>query len=225
MSSGGGGDAGGDTAGAEEPRPRHVALVGFMGCGKSTVGPLLAARLGARFVDTDALIVADAGGRSIPELFAAEGEAAFRAREARAVAAACASAEPAVIATGGGVVLADENIQCLRAACHVVWLAARPEVVVARTAMDQNRPLLAGAQTEPERLTRVLTLLGERGPRYQGAQHQIVDTSDRDPEAIAREIERRFRIHRPAPDYFTPLPPLPARNERSDRGDRGRAAA
>ncbi len=175
----------------KETQPVRVALVGFMGCGKSTVGPLLATRLGARFVDTDALIVADAGGRSIPTLFQEEGEAAFRDREARIIAAVCTSPEPVVIATGGGAILRDENVACLRGASSVVWLAARPDIVVARTLRDRNRPLLAGATTREERQARILSLLGERGPRYQAAAHLIVDTSDRPPFAIAREIERK----------------------------------
>jgi shikimate kinase len=162
-----------------------------MGCGKSTVGPLLAGLLGARFVDTDALIVADAGGRSIPSLFAEEGETAFRDRETRVIASVCASPDPIVIATGGGAVLREENVSCLRSAASVVWLAARPDTIIARTLRDRNRPLLAGAQTKEERRARVLSLIGERGPRYQAAAHLIVDTSDRAPLAIAREIERK----------------------------------
>ncbi len=176
--------------------PLHVALIGFMGCGKSTVGPLLAKQLGARFVDTDALIVADAGGRTIPTIFAEEGEAAFREREARQIASICDSPEPVVIATGGGAILRTENVACLRGSASVVWLTARPDVVVARTLRDRNRPLLAGAQTREERHARVLSLIGERGPHYQAAAHLIVDTSDRSPLSIAREIERKVLKNR-----------------------------
>jgi shikimate kinase len=167
-----------------------------MGCGKSTVGPILANLLGARFVDTDALIVADAGGRSIPSLFAEEGETAFRDRETRVIAAACESPEPVVIATGGGAVLREENVSCLRGSASVVWLSARPDIIVGRTLRDRNRPLLMGAQTREERQGRVLSLLGERGPRYQAAAHLIVDTSDRAPLAVAREIERKVAKRR-----------------------------
>jgi shikimate kinase len=174
-----------------ESSPIRIALVGFMGCGKSTVGPLLAKRLGAKFVDIDALIVTDAGGRSIPALFEEEGEVAFRDRESRLIASVCASEESMVIATGGGAVLREENVSRLRDSSSVVWLAARPDVLVARTLRDRNRPLLAGAQTKEERQARILSLIGERGPRYQAASHLIVDTSDRVPFAIAREIERK----------------------------------
>ena len=176
--------------------PLRVALIGFMGCGKSTVGPLLAKQLGVRFVDIDALIVADAGGRAIPTIFLEEGETAFREREARQIALICQSSEPVVIATGGGAILREENVACLRGSASVVWLAARTDVVVARTMRDRSRPLLAGAQTREERHARVLSLIGERGPRYQAAAHLIVDTSDRSPLSIAREIERKVLKNR-----------------------------
>jgi shikimate kinase len=173
------------------PAPvRNIALIGFMGSGKTTVGQLLAARLGWTFTDTDALIVAEAG-TDIPTLFATEGEASFRDREARAVHAACAGTEQ-VIATGGGAILRPENVTALRENAFVVWLTARPNVVVARTeAGASGRPVLARGGSDL--LTHVLTLLGERGPRYQAAAHRIVDTSDRTPEDVADEIGRKWR--------------------------------
>jgi shikimate kinase len=125
--------------------PRNVVLVGFMGSGKSTIGRGLARRLGWRFVDTDDVVRRAAGGRNIPDLFRDEGEATFRDRESDAI---CEVAENKnqVIATGGGAVLRPENTDRLRAAGTVVWLTARPDVVVARTARRANdRPLLAGA--------------------------------------------------------------------------------
>jgi len=167
----------------------NIALVGFMGSGKTTVGRLLADRLGWQFIDTDAIIEQEAGC-GIPTLFQGEGEAAFRDRETRAVCAACAGANR-VIATGGGAVLRQENVAALRDFCFVVWLTARPEVVVERTkAQAAARPLLArGAD---DLLTHVLTMLGTRGPCYQRAAHLIVDTSDRTPEAVAAEIVRKW---------------------------------
>jgi shikimate kinase len=167
----------------------NIALVGFMGSGKTTVGRLLADRLGWQFVDTDAVIEGEAG-RGIPDLFRVEGEGSFRDREARAIRGVCVGAGR-VIATGGGVVLRPENVAVLRDSCFVVWLTARPEVVVERTqAAAATRPLLA--RGEGDLLTHVLTMLGTRGPCYQAAAHLIVDTSDRTPSAVVREIIRKW---------------------------------
>lgn len=167
----------------------NISLIGFMGSGKTTVGKLLAGRLGWRFTDTDALIES-AAGNSVPEIFAGEGEAAFREREAAAVREACRGVCQ-VVATGGGAVLRAENVAVFRESSFVIWLTARPDVVVARTERAaQNRPLLA--RRDGDLLTHVLKMLGERGPIYQAAAHLIVDTSDRTPDAVAAEIQRKW---------------------------------
>lgn len=170
-------------------RSRNIALVGFMGSGKTTVGRILADRLGWTFVDTDAEIERIAGSE-IPVLFQTEGETAFRDRESSVVRAVCAG-EGQVISTGGGVVLRPENVAVLRDAAHVVWLTARPDVIVARVGgRAQTRPVLARGANDL--LTHVLTLLGERGPCYQSAAHRIVDTSDRSPSSVVGEIIRKW---------------------------------
>lgn len=172
--------------------PPNITLVGFMGSGKTTVGRLLARRLGWSFVDTDE-IVARASGKSIPEVFAEEGEEGFRDRETQAI-LGVAAGEKQVIATGGGAVLRAENGAALRAAGPVIWLTVRPEVVVARTARRAaERPLLARASEEGngDLLAHILRMLGERGPKYQAVAHLVVDASDRAPHAVAAEIERR----------------------------------
>ena len=110
---------------------RHLVLVGLMGAGKTTVGQVCARRLGRGFVDTDALVEA-AAGATIPELFAAEGEAGFRARERTAIADAMASPEPLVIACGGGAMVDPENRRTVRHGGVVIWLQAPPDVLAAR---------------------------------------------------------------------------------------------
>ena len=162
-----------------------------MGCGKSTVGRALAARLGEpwRFVDSDARL-SEIAGCDIPTLFEREGEPGFRRRETQ-VLTGLSAGERQVIATGGGAVLRAENTPVLRAAGVVVYLTARPDVVVRRTERrEADRPLLAN-RGDKDLLTHVLTLLGERAPFYQRAAHLVVDTSDRSPESIAAEIERK----------------------------------
>ena len=173
--------------------PRNIVLVGFMGCGKSTVGRALAGRLGKewRYIDSD-IRLAEVAGRDIPTLFREEGEENFRRREAQILMGLGAS-ERLVIATGGGAVLRDGNIPVLRSAGFVVWLTARPDVIVARTERrEADRPLLANRGGK-DLLTHVLTLLGERSPKYQQAAHLVVDTSDRTPDNIAAEIERKVQ--------------------------------
>lgn len=154
------------------PAPaRHVVLVGPMGSGKSTLGRGLAARLGMAFVDVDARIVA-AAGRDILSLFTSEGEAGFRQREAQALAEALAG-EAAVIATGGGAVLAETNRAAMRKAGHVVYLQVDAATQLARLAGDTGRPLLATA----DRAQRLADLQGIREPLYREVAHHIFDTS------------------------------------------------
>jgi len=118
-----------------------MLLIGPMGAGKSTVGRLLAARLAFPFVDLDEAIVVRAG-KTIPAIFAEEGEIAFRRLESQLLAEQVGS--QAVVATGGGAVLTEGNRLLLKAHPPVIWLDAPPEVLALRIAGDLNRPLLNG---------------------------------------------------------------------------------
>lgn len=160
-----------------------------MGSGKSTVGRLLAQTLGWRFQDTDTLVEAMVGC-SIPDFFEREGEVAFRDKETMALLGVTLG-ERQVIATGGGAVLREENIAALRSNCLVVYLTAHPEVLAERVGRRPGaRPLLtAGGEETP--LARILRMLAQRGPLYQQAAHCIVDTSQRRPESLVREILRQ----------------------------------
>lgn len=160
----------------------HLVLVGPMGSGKSTLGRALAARLRRPFVDVDARIVADAG-RSIAALFDDEGETGFRARETRVLAAALG--EPAaVIATGGGAVLAEANRAAMRAAGVVIYLQVDAATQLARLQYDQGRPLLQA----PDRAQRLAQLQAQREPLYRAAAHLQFDTSRLTPEAAATAL-------------------------------------
>ena len=164
-----------------------VFLVGMMGAGKSAVGPSLARRLGRRFVDADAEIER-AAGRSIPEIFAAEGEAGFRARERETVDALARSAD--VIALGGGALTQSGAPERLAAQGILVYLRARPQTLVSRLGDCSTRPMLSGVPLQ-ERSARLSALLAERAPAYATAE-LVVDTDDRAVADIAEEIACRL---------------------------------
>ena len=164
-------------------RGPHLVLVGLMGVGKTTVGKRCAALLARDFVDTDELVVA-AAGVPFDELWAVEGEPGFRARERVAVADVAASPTPLVIACGGGAVLDPDNRRVLRGAGFVVWLEARPAVLVSRLAGDDSRPLLAGGDRSA-----TLTRLGDlRAPAYEAAADVTVATDGRTVDEVAAAV-------------------------------------
>ncbi len=126
------------------PADHHLVLVGLMGTGKSSTGRLLAERLGRTLRDSDAEIEARTG-RTVREIFADDGEPAFRALESEVLVAALQSTPPAVIAAAGGVVLSPVNRAALCAAkAKVVWLCADPALLVERVRTGKHRPALDG---------------------------------------------------------------------------------
>ncbi len=184
--------------------PRRIFLIGLSGSGKSATGRILAERLGWQFTDTDDEIER-AAGATVAELFAREGEAAFRQRELQVLRAAAAH-EPAVIATGGGTPTIPEARPILGTG-FVVWLAVSPAVAARRLLAapgGSERPLLAG---DPH--ARLEALLQARLDLYRGADAAI-DGDDLTPEEQAEEIERlwlEWQRH-PAPPgerFYSPL--------------------
>jgi shikimate kinase len=153
---------------------KHLVLIGLMGAGKTTVGRQCARQLQRDFVDTDDMVVLLAGMR-VEDVFRTRGEPGFRDLEREAVADACASPAPLVIACGGGTVLDPENRRKLRAAGVIVWLRAPVPVLAARVGDGATRPLLAGDPSGA--LTRLEKL---REPVYDAAAHRVVDTEDAD---------------------------------------------
>jgi shikimate kinase len=150
---------------------RTVWLVGMMGAGKSTVGPALARRLGRRFVDSDAE-VERAAGRTISEIFAAEGEAAFRRRERTTIEAL--QGQEAVVSLGGGAVSQEGLCERLAEDGRLVYLRASIELLLERLGDCRKRPLLAGLDPAARR-ARLEALLDERRAAYQSAEI-VVDT-------------------------------------------------
>jgi shikimate kinase len=167
-----------------------IALIGFMGTGKTAVGKLLAEKTGKAFIELDALIEKKAG-KSIPDIFRDEGEIAFREIEI-AVTREVAGKKHAVIACGGGIVLNTINIDRLRQGCVIVCLEASPAVILKRTSTDKDgRPLLDVA----DRARRVKELMAFRRPYYERSADITIDTSRLKPDTVARRIMEQVGEH------------------------------
>jgi shikimate kinase/nucleoside-diphosphate-sugar epimerase len=146
--------------GVAVPRLPNIIIIGLMGCGKSTVGRIVASKLGYQFADTDGIVCAESLS-TIPKIFEREGEAGFRIRESAALRRLLGSKNH-VIATGGGIVTQPQNLPLLRHLGFVVWLEADPKVLAARTASSTDRPLLQ----EEDPLAKLERLLGARRDLY-----------------------------------------------------------
>jgi shikimate kinase len=157
-------------------------LVGFMGTGKSAVGRGLARRLHRRFLDTDSWIRAEAA-MSIPEIFERFGEQAFRDLETEA-AREVSRRQRTVVSTGGGILGREENVRLLKTNGIMICLTARPEVILARTAPWEGRPML---KTAPDPAQAVERLLSERAAQY-GQAHWLIDSSDGSIEEVVDRI-------------------------------------
>lgn len=192
------------------PQHRPVVLIGPMAVGKSAIGQQVAQHLGARFVDTDAEVVAQHG--TIAEIFASRGECAFRELEARAVAQAIEDAAgssaagtntavtPTVISLGGGAVL-DSGTQQLLAGCTVVYLECDADTVSERIARNTGRPLLAGDAMERWR-----TLFATRQPVYERLADLVLDVRSGSVTDLAHRLEDALEQLAAAPTAAAPAP-------------------
>jgi shikimate kinase len=160
----------------------NIVLIGFMGSGKTSVGRLIAQRLGFQFVDTDAIVV-ERVGMQVADIFAKHGEPWFREQESAAL-RSLGILKRAVISTGGGVVLRPENRELLRDLGFVVWLTASEDVIYDRVSRNKKRPLL---HTADPRAT-VHELLEKRRPLYEAAAQLTVDSSSLAHEAAADAV-------------------------------------
>ncbi len=165
-----------------------IALIGFMGTGKTAVGKALAEKLGKEFVEMDSLIEQKAG-KTIPEIFQQDGEVCFRELEI-AVTKEVAENRDAIIACGGGVVLNKINIDRLRKEYIIVYLTASPGAILKRTSGDENeRPLL---KADSRALT-IRELLRFRKPFYERAADIKIDTSKLNINAVVEQIIERVK--------------------------------
>jgi shikimate kinase len=167
-----------------------IALIGFMGTGKTAVGRVLAGKLGKQFIELDHLIEQKVG-KTIPEIFQQDGEIGFRELEIEA-AREVADQKNSVIACGGGLVLNKINIDRLRKECVIVYLTASPGIVLERTSGDKNeRPLLAVS----DRAAQIRQLLRFRQPFYERAADIKIDTTRLSIDSVAEKIIKKLREH------------------------------
>lgn len=159
----------------------------MMGSGKTTVGRLVAQRLGLDFADTDEMVEAATAMR-LPALWAIDGGTTFRLAEAAAVAAVAAEPAGVVIAAGGGAVLDSASVDLMRASGVVVWLTVEPEVAAPRLEGDGDRPLLADSG-EGSAADRLAVILEERRDRYAAVAHRRVATDDHTADEVAGSVE------------------------------------
>jgi shikimate kinase len=164
---------------------RHVVLVGMMGAGKSSVGRLLAGRLDRPLFDSDEMIE-ERTGRTVREIWATDGEAAYRVMETDALVVALAANEPSVIAAAGGIVLSEANRSALVGSdCHVVWLLADVDVLLHRVRHGAHRPLL---DDDPEGTLR--RMFADREALYREVADAIVSVDNRSINDVASAVLR-----------------------------------
>jgi shikimate kinase len=160
---------------------KNIALIGFMAVGKSAIGRTLAKKLRRRFVDLDR-VIERAEGRKVREIFEHKGEAYFRQLEKQALAEVLEKNNQ-IIATGGGVILDDQNLQILREKALLIGLSAEMDVLLARAGDATKRPLLQGNN----RRERIEDLLRQRAARYAQA-HVTIDTSNLTVDQVVKKI-------------------------------------
>jgi shikimate kinase len=159
---------------------KNIILVGFMGTGKTVTGRVLAEQTGLELVDMDA-VIEEQQNRAISEIFATDGEAAFRTME-RELVQELAQREGLIVSTGGGIVLNPENIADFEKSGLVVCLKASPEMIFQRVEKDASRPLLAG-----DKKAQITSILETRQPLYDAIAH-CVDTDGLSAEETAKPI-------------------------------------
>ncbi len=165
----------------------NVVLIGYRGTGKSTVGKVLAARLGRTVVSTDEEIVKRAG-RSIPDIVAERGWDHFRDLETQ-VCQELAALDGLVIDTGGGAILRPQNVEALKKTGTLFWLTASVDTIGKRIGGDTQRPSLTGTKSFIEEIQDVLR---ERMPKYRAAAHHVIETEGRSIVQVADEILARL---------------------------------
>ena len=167
-------------------------LIGYRGTGKTTIARKLAERLGIPAFDSDDEIERRVG-KSVAEIFAQEGESAFRDREESVIAEILNRSTPLVLATGGGAIIREKTRAVLRYAGRVIWLTATPETILQRitndTASKTMRPNLTALPMQEE----IVALLKQRTPLYAETAHEVIDTDSKTADEIVDILQRLCR--------------------------------
>lgn len=161
----------------------NIILIGYMGCGKTTVGKALAESLSYQFKDTDQLLEQKASD-TINHIFAAHGEEYFRDLETELLKELQPTLKQTILSTGGGLPLREQNVKLLKAMGYIVYLKASKETTLQRLSEDRSRPLLQGEDMEQ----RIESMLAYRTPIYTQVADRIVLTDDKTIEEIVRLI-------------------------------------
>lgn len=165
----------------------NIFLIGFMGCGKSTVADCLLREYDMKVVEMDQELV-ERVGMTIPEIFSKYGEEYFRDEETKLL-TECQKKSHMVVSCGGGVVLREKNVEIMKSCGIVVWLTAKPSTILERIGNDENRPLLEGNKN----ISAIQLMLEKRLPCYEKAADLVVETDGRDTLDICREILKKVR--------------------------------
>ena len=161
---------------------KNVFLIGFMGCGKSTVAAFMAQHYNLSVIEMDHKIE-EVEGMSIPDIFEHKGEAHFRDAETRLL-QEISIQDSQVISCGGGVVLRNENVATMKQGGVVVYLTAKPETILERVKEDNNRPLLRGNKN----VSTISEMMEKREEKYKCAADITVSTDGKTPEQICGEV-------------------------------------
>jgi shikimate kinase len=169
-----------------------LTLIGYRATGKTTLAKLLAQRLGWNWIDADVEIERRAD-KTIAQIFAEQGEPAFRDIEAQVIADLCRQ-QRLVVAAGGGAPMRPESRRAMRQAGKVVWLTARPETILVRMSGDATTSTRRPELTDKGPLQEIIHLLDVRTPIYQESAHLVMDTEGKTPAELADEVITKLQI-------------------------------
>lgn len=163
----------------------NIILIGYMGCGKTTLGIKLSYKERVGMLDTDKMIE-QKNEKSIAEIFDSEGEAAFRQMETDVLKEIAEYHERYIISVGGGLPIKEENRALLRDLGEVIYLRAKPDTIYGRLKNDTARPLLRGDNPQEK----IKEMIAFRGPIYEKASTSVIDVDGKDLEEILSEIQK-----------------------------------